>query len=80
MADGSEYRGRYEISRDQLYDFHKRKLEILTKVKVDLFAFETIPCQIEAGTFPLYFEYQRLSWGSAKNLDYKDGLVSACHL
>jgi len=43
LADGSEYRGNYKISIDELKDFHRRRLEILVKSKPDYLAIETIP-------------------------------------
>ena len=48
LADGSEYRGNYGISEDQLRDFHKRRLEVLISAKPDYLAVETIPDMKEA--------------------------------
>ncbi len=47
LADGSEYKGDYGLSVEELIIFHKKRLEILSP-KVDLFAFETIPSFHEA--------------------------------
>lgn len=43
LADGSEYRGNYDTSEDQLREFHKERLEILISCKPDYLAIETIP-------------------------------------
>jgi homocysteine S-methyltransferase len=48
LADGSEYRGNYGLSRDQLKDFHRRRLEILISTNPDYLAIETIPELTEA--------------------------------
>lgn len=48
LADGSEYRGRYGLSRDELRDFHGPRLELLAEAGPDLFAVETIPDADEA--------------------------------
>lgn len=43
LADGSEYRGNYQVTEEELIDFHKERLEILIGCKPDYLAFETIP-------------------------------------
>lgn len=48
LHDGSEYRGDYGLSRDELMAFHRRRLEVLIDAGPDLVAFETIPSLIEA--------------------------------
>jgi homocysteine S-methyltransferase len=48
LADGSEYDGRYGVSRRVLVDFHRRRLEVLASTPADLIAFETIPSLEEA--------------------------------
>ncbi len=50
LADGSEYRGRYGVSRAALRDFHIRRAEILWEVGSDLLLFETQPSLEEAVT------------------------------
>lgn len=47
LADGSEYRGDYKISYDELRTFHLERLKIFVDSNPDLLAFETIPCQLE---------------------------------
>ena len=43
LADGSEYRGNYKVTDQELIDFHKERLEILMACKPDYLAIETIP-------------------------------------
>ena len=43
LADGSEYRGDYKISDNELRRFHAEKIRILESTNVDFLAFETIP-------------------------------------
>ncbi len=47
LADGSEYDGRYGISREALADFHRPRLEILAGSGADVLALETIPSGYE---------------------------------
>ena len=48
LADGSEYRGRYAISDEALYAFHKERAELLWQAGADLLLFETQPSLGEA--------------------------------
>jgi homocysteine S-methyltransferase len=43
LADGSEYRGNYGLSKDELKDFHRDRLRALIATQPDLLAVETIP-------------------------------------
>lgn len=43
LHDGSEYRGRYGVSRDRLVDFHGERLAVIAASGPDLLAIETIP-------------------------------------
>lgn len=47
-ADGSEFRGDYGLSRRQLMDWHRPRLDVLIESGADLLACETIPCLVEA--------------------------------
>ena len=47
LADGSEYRGNYGVSREFLIDFHAERLEHLSVHEFDYLAFETVPSAIE---------------------------------
>ncbi|MEE8369072.1 MAG: homocysteine S-methyltransferase [Thermoanaerobaculia bacterium] len=48
LADGSEFRGDYDLTVDDLYDFHRPRWEILASSDADLLACETIPSGPEA--------------------------------
>ena len=48
LADGSEYRGNYNVSDQTLYDFHYDRIMILESTSCDILAFETIPSFQEA--------------------------------
>ncbi|KAF2018424.1 homocysteine S-methyltransferase [Aaosphaeria arxii CBS 175.79] len=43
LADGSEYRGDYSLSRNEYKDFHRGRIEALVEAGVDVLAVETIP-------------------------------------
>ncbi|MFJ6138997.1 homocysteine S-methyltransferase [Kitasatospora sp. NPDC092286] len=47
-ADGSEYRGRYGLSQDELEAFHRPRLEALVAAGPDVLALETVPDADEA--------------------------------
>lgn len=47
LADGSEYRGDYGLSVDELMAFHRPRMAVLAAARADLLACETIPCEIE---------------------------------
>ena len=48
LADGSEYRGDYDVEEDALTAFHAQRLRILASAAPDLLACETLPCLHEA--------------------------------
>ena len=43
LADGSEYRGDYDVSEAVLHEFHDKRLRIMQETDADLIACETIP-------------------------------------
>ena len=43
LADGSEYNGNYDVSKETLKEFHEQKIKILDQSKADIIACETIP-------------------------------------
>jgi homocysteine S-methyltransferase len=47
LADGSEYRGDYNMSVAELRQWHRPKIELLAEAGVDILAVETIPCLAE---------------------------------
>ncbi|HNB53478.1 MAG TPA: homocysteine S-methyltransferase [Anaerolineales bacterium] len=48
LADGSEYRGDYTLTEDELIKFHRPRMAALIAAEPDLLACETIPCLLEA--------------------------------
>src|SRR5262249_3911090 len=48
LHDGSEYRGDYGLSEDELIAFHRPRMAVLATVGADMLACETIPCLSEA--------------------------------
>lgn len=48
LADGSEYRGDYNLGEAELMDFHRPRMAALLEAGPDLLACETIPCFAEA--------------------------------
>ncbi|MDN3203349.1 homocysteine S-methyltransferase [Algoriphagus sediminis] len=48
LADGSEYRGNYQVSEKVIRKFHQERIEILDNSESDFLAFETIPSFGEA--------------------------------
>ncbi|MBK8050077.1 MAG: homocysteine S-methyltransferase [Anaerolineales bacterium] len=47
LADGSEYRGDYDLDVAGLMEFHRPRMAVLAASGADLLACETIPCQAE---------------------------------
>jgi homocysteine S-methyltransferase len=48
LADGSEYRGDYDLTAERLAAFHRPRMEVLVEAGADLLALETIPSVREA--------------------------------
>jgi homocysteine S-methyltransferase len=48
LADGSEYRGDYDLDLEGLVAFHRRRWSVLAASQADLLACETIPSRVEA--------------------------------
>ncbi len=48
LADGSEYRGDYDLDEEELLAFHRQRWHILAQAQPDLFACETLPSFAEA--------------------------------
>ncbi|MEV5438783.1 homocysteine S-methyltransferase [Streptomyces sp. NPDC052682] len=48
LADGSEYRGRYGRTVDELERFHRPRMEVLAAARPDVLALETVPDADEA--------------------------------
>lgn len=48
LADGSEYRGNYGLTEQELMDFHRPRMKALIESGADMLACETIPALTEA--------------------------------
>ncbi|MCD7035403.1 homocysteine S-methyltransferase [Metabacillus sp. GX 13764] len=48
LADGSEYTGDYDVTRETLISFHRSRIQALIEAGADVLAFETIPSFQEA--------------------------------
>jgi homocysteine S-methyltransferase len=76
LADGSEYRGQYEISEDELMAFHYPRMKALIDAGAEILACETIPCMKEAraivrllqNEFPKHFAWMSFSAKDGKNI------------
>ncbi len=65
LGDGSEYRGRYGLTADELEAFHRPRIETLLAAGPDLLAVETIPDTDEAVVLAgLLAEYDHPAWFS----------------
>ena len=84
LADGSEYRGDYKITEEELIDFHRPRIKILVEEGVDILACETIPNLIEAKAITKLLEefpgvYCWISFSCKNDLEISDGtLISDC--
>ena len=56
LADGSEYRGQYGRSVQELADWHRPRMKALLDAEPDILACETIPCPEEAEALLLLLE------------------------
>ena len=72
LADGSEYDGRYGLSRAELRGFHAPRWEILKASGADLFACETIPSLTEVAALADLCESDRL-WKGWISVACRDG-------
>jgi homocysteine S-methyltransferase len=76
LHDGSEYRGDYGLSIDQLIAFHRPRMQVLAESGADLLACETIPCLIEAEALVrLLPEFGMPAWISFSCMDERH----VCH-
>lgn len=84
LADGSEYRGDYKITEEELMEFHRERIGILVQAGADILACETIPSFIEAKVIAKLLEefkdtYCWISFSCKNNSQINDGtLISDC--
>lgn len=50
LADGSEYRGDYQVGVEEIRKFHQERFDVFSASEADLILFETLPClkEVEA--------------------------------
>ena len=59
LADGSEYRGDYDLTVEELRSWHRPRIELLAEAGIDIFALETIPCLAEVAALVAEFDGSR---------------------
>jgi homocysteine S-methyltransferase len=63
LADGSEYRGDYALTRNEFMDFHRPRIAALVEAGADVLACETLPSLPEAeALLELIVEFDAESW------------------
>ncbi len=84
LADGSEYRGDYNITVEQLMDFHRERMKLLIEAGAEVLACETIPSFIEAKAIVKLLDefkdvYCWISFSCKDDNNISDGtLISDC--
>lgn len=84
LADGSEYRGDYQLTEEELMDFHRPRMKALIDAGADILACETIPCLQEARAIVRLLEgfpgaYAWISFSAKDELHISDGTpIAAC--
>jgi homocysteine S-methyltransferase len=73
LADGSEYRGDYQISEDALIAFHYSRMKALIDAGADILACETIPCLMEARAIARLLEKEFPGHFAWMSFSAKDG-------
>ncbi len=87
LADGSEYRGDYGLSKKELMDFHRPRMKVLANAGADLLAFETIPCLEEVRAlvellreFPGCYAWLSFSCRDGESLNHDEPIEAAAAL
>lgn len=78
LADGSEYKGNYSLTVDQLVEFHRERMGILVEAGADVLICETIPCLKEAQAIVKLLKefpdtYAIISFSAKDGLHISDG-------
>ncbi|MGE5626709.1 MAG: homocysteine S-methyltransferase [Solirubrobacterales bacterium] len=82
LADGSEYRGHYNVTENELIEFHRPRIKALIEAGADILACETIPCLIEAKAIVKLLEefkgvYCWVSFSAKNSSQISDGTTIA---
>lgn len=87
LHDGSEYRGDYGLSVQQLIDWHRPRVEILANSGAELLACETVPSLVEGEAlvklldeFPNVSAWLSFSCGDERRLCHGESFAEAVHL
>ncbi|WP_189028451.1 homocysteine S-methyltransferase [Paenibacillus albidus] len=84
LADGSEYRGDYKLTEEELMDFHRPRMKLLLEAGADILACETLPCLLEAQAIVKLLEefpgaYAWISFSAKDGLHTSNGeLIADC--
>lgn len=84
LADGSEYRGDYKVTEEELMHFHRERMKILIEAGADVLACETIPNITEARAIARLLSefkgvYAWISFSCKNSKEISDGtLISKC--
>lgn len=73
LADGSEFRGNYGLSKSALKEFHKPRIEVLIEAGADCIACETIPSLLEGEALVEAIEELGLVGGAWISFSCADG-------
>lgn len=87
LADGSEYRGDYGLTEEQLMNFHRPRMAVLAASGADMLACETIPCLVEAqalvkllGEFPNISAWISFSARDGEHTNHGESLAECAAL
>ncbi|OCA92195.1 homocysteine S-methyltransferase [Pseudobacillus wudalianchiensis] len=85
LADGSEYRGDYKLTEEELIHFHRPRMKALIEAGAEVLACETIPNMIEAKAIVRLLEeefpeiYAWISFSAKDDLHISNGIpVAEC--
>ncbi|PJI08648.1 MULTISPECIES: homocysteine S-methyltransferase [Clostridium] len=78
LADGSEYRGDYKITEEELMEFHRPRIKLLLEAGADILACETIPNLAEAKAITKLLQefpdvYAWISFSCKNDYEISDG-------
>ena len=76
LHDGSEYRGNYAVSEDELTKFHAERIEVILRARPDILLAETIPDLVEAKALARAFRNVEIPVWIAFTAGEKDRLWS----
>ncbi|KAB7705850.1 homocysteine S-methyltransferase [Bacillus aerolatus] len=85
LADGSEYRGDYKLTEEELMNFHRSRMKALIDAGAEVLACETIPSMVEAKAIVRLLEeefpgtYAWMSFSAKDELHISNGVpITEC--